>query len=126
MTSPENFPTPHAVAVDWEAPHLQKLLRRVHAWQLDQRGGHAPQQVHLFIGWNSQRSHPGQIVWRDDRALVIQTTLSLSVGERVRIERPHAARAIWGEVIQSRLGQRPGDAEQGIQIHWVQIHAHHH
>ena len=55
MSDVANFPTPHAVAVDWDAPHLQKLLQRVQSWQLDQRGGHAPQAVCLFLGWNRGR-----------------------------------------------------------------------
>lgn len=126
MTNAENFPTPHAVAVDWDAPHLQKLLRQVDSWQLDQRGGHAPQKVRLFIGWDATHGHAAFVVWRDEHSLVLQTTFSLPVGERIRVERPHVARGIWGEVVQSRPGQRPGDMEDGIQIHWVQIHAHRH
>ena len=126
MSDVANFPTPHAVAVDWDAPHLQKLLQRVQSWQLDQRGGHAPQAVCLFLGWNAPSARPGLLVWRDEHALVLQTTYPQPVGERVRVERPHLAQGIWGEVVQSRPGQRPGDAEQGIRIHWVRIHAQHH
>ncbi len=51
-----------AVAVDWNAPHLQKLLQRVQSWQLDQRGGHAPQAVRLFLGWNAPSARPGLLV----------------------------------------------------------------
>ena len=126
MSDPVNFPTPHAVAVDWDAPHLQKLLKRVASWQLDQRGGYAPQIVRLFIGWTTLTSRPGCLVWQDEAALVLQTDFPLSVGERIRVERPHVAQGIWGEVVQSRPGQRPGDAEQGVWIHWVRVHSQRH
>ncbi len=125
MSDSVNFPTSQAVVVDWNEPHLQKLLQRVQSWQLDQRSGYASQAVRLFLGWNAPSSRPGMLVWRDANALVLQTTYPLPVGERVRIERPHVAQGIWGEVVQGRLGQRPGDAEQGIWIHWVRIHAQH-
>ena len=126
MSDPAKFPTPHAVTVDWDAPHLQKLLQRVQSWQLDQRGEHAPQTVRLFLGWNASSGRPGLLVWRDEHALVLQAPYPLPVGERVRIERQHVAQGIWGEVVQSRPGQRPGDAEQGVQIHWVRVHSQRH
>jgi len=128
MNDSVKFPTPYAVAVDWDAPHLQTLLQRVESWRLDQRGDHAPQEVQLFIGWNAMTSRPGLLVWVGDDTLVLQTTFPLPVGERIRVERHRVdlVQSVWGEVVQSRPGRRPGDAAQGLQIHRLRLQAQSH
>jgi hypothetical protein len=128
MNSSVKFPTPHAVTVDWDAPHLQTLLQRVESWRLDQRGEHAPQDVQLFIGLNAMTSRPGLLVWVGHDTLVLQTMFPLHVGERIRVERHciDSVQCVWGEVEQSRPGRRPGDAAQGIQIQRLRLQAQSH
>ncbi|EQD26038.1 hypothetical protein B2A_15805 [mine drainage metagenome] len=115
------FPSPQAVNVDWDAPHLQTLLEKTEAWQLDTRGGSKPEKAKVFIGWGAMAGKSGIIVWEDEAAVVLQTTSPLLIGERVRVEK-HIAdqiRSIWSEVVQSRPGQRTSDHVHGLHIHWL-------
>ena len=40
------------IPVNWSDPELASLLNRSEGWQLDNRGGYAPQNVEVFVGWS--------------------------------------------------------------------------
>lgn len=115
------FPSPQAVNVDWDAPHLQTLLEKTEAWQLDNRGACNPEKVRVFIGWGAITGRSGIVVWEDATAVVLQTTSPLLIGEHVRVEKriTGQVRSICGEVVRSRPGQRSNDRIHGIHIHWL-------
>lgn len=115
------FPSPHAINVDWDVPHLQTLLEKTEAWQLDNRSGCKPENAKVFIGCGAIAGDSGIIIWEDEVTVVLQTTSPLLVGECVRVEKRIAdqIRRIWGEIVQSRPGQRANDRIYGLHIHWL-------
>ncbi|EQD26084.1 hypothetical protein B2A_15784 [mine drainage metagenome] len=115
------FPSTQAINVDWDAPHLQTLLEKTEAWQLDNRNGYKPEKAKVFIGWETRVGNSGIIILEDEATVVLQTTSPLPIGKRVRVEK-HIAdqiRSIWGEVVQSRPGRRTSDHVHGLHIHWL-------
>lgn len=121
MNKHASFPTPHAVNVDWDTPHLQTLLEKTESWQIDNRGSSRLERAAVFVGWGWLSGRPATIAWEDDHKVVFLITFPIPGGERIRLEKPisDSARNIWGEVEECRAGRRAGDEERGIHIVWM-------
>jgi hypothetical protein len=108
--------------INWDEPELASLLKRSEAWQLDNRGGHAPQDVQVYVGWSGTVGQSAVLVWERENAAVLQTTFPLGQGEQVRIDKHlgDRIRTLWGVVLEGREGSRKEDRERGIHLYWLQ------
>lgn len=117
------FPDRHPAKVDWADPHLQSLLQKTEGWQLDKRGGCAPQGVRIHLGWGAGTPRDALLVGEQDDVAVLQTEFPLPAGEHVRVDRVagHRVRTVWGEVVRSRPGIRTDDRAKGVHVHWLRV-----
>lgn len=118
MRKRTSFPTPHAVRVDWDTPHLQALIEKTEAWQIDHRGSSRPAPASVFLGWGALSGKPATLVLEDDHEIVFLTDFPIAEGEKVRIDKAVAdtTRHIWGVVAECRDGRRDGDPELGVRV----------
>jgi hypothetical protein len=114
--------------VDWSKPHLEALLKKTEGWQLDNRGSFTPQDIEIQLGWPGGMTHTTDdsarsalLVWEQDKVMVVETGFPIEQGELLRIDRMTAegVQTVWGTLIESRPGQRAGDGENHIHLHWV-------
>jgi hypothetical protein len=111
------------VPVNWSDPELASLLNRSDGWQLDNRGGYAPQNVDVFAGWSSATGRPATLVWERGQSAVVAAAFPIGQGEHVRIERhmDGNVRILFGVVIEGREGFREDDVQRGIRLYWLRI-----
>jgi hypothetical protein len=120
-----NHRSPHVshIPVDWSDPELSSLLTRSEGWQLDNRGGHAPQTVEVFVGWSAATGRPAALVWERDQSTVIAADFPIGQGEHVRVERHMGSnvRTLFGVVIEGREGFREDDVQRGVRLYWLRV-----
>ncbi|EQD43793.1 hypothetical protein B1A_15490 [mine drainage metagenome] len=121
MPRDKKFPGQHPVKADWGDPELQALLKKTEQWQIDQRPGFVAEDVRIDLRWGAGVPCAARLVDLHDEFFVLQTVLSLPVGEHVRVDRRVGDQAtiLWGEVMQSRAGMRAGDQILDGQFHWL-------
>ena len=109
--------------VNWNDPDLASLLKRSDGWLLDNRGGHAPQDVQVCLGWSGTVARAAVLVWERENAAVLQTNFPIGQGEQIRLDKHlgDRIRTLWGVVVDGREGIREGDRERGIHLYWLQI-----
>jgi hypothetical protein len=118
---------PHTQApsprVNWNDPELASLLKRSDGWLLDNRGGHAPQDVEVCIGWSGSVGRSAILVWERENAAVLQTDFPIGQGEQIRLDKHlgDRVRTLWGVVVEGREGVREEDRQRGIHLYWLQI-----
>lgn len=118
--APSKVPTHR---VDWSNPHLESLLQKTENWQIDNRGSFPPQHVEIHVGWGAGVSKPAALVWEREDVMVLETGFTLAPGEHVRVDKPFGdgLQMRWGTVAESRAGNRAGDEEANIHVHWVRM-----
>lgn len=123
MARDREFPIKPASSVDWSDPQLQSLLQRTEGWKIDNRGSVAPKDVWIHLRWGTATVKKAVLVWERDDVIVLEADFPIPQGEHVRVDSPSSdgVKIQWGEVVQSRLGQRPGDQAKGIQVHWLSV-----
>ncbi|RUL67159.1 hypothetical protein EKH79_00710 [Dyella dinghuensis] len=111
------------VPVNWSDPELASLLNRSDGWQLDNRGGYAPQNVDVFVGWSSAAGRPATLVWERGQSAVVAAAFPIGQGEHVRVERHMGGnvRILFGVVIEGREGFREDDVQRGIRLYWLRV-----
>ncbi|GGA06580.1 hypothetical protein [Dyella caseinilytica] len=116
---PNSQPTKHEV--DWDDPHLQRLLSKTDGWKLDNRGAFTAINVQLHVGWGASTGRHATLVWESDQVMVLETRFLIPQGEQVRVDRIQAgvARTVWGTVVEGREGFREDDRRDGIYVHWL-------
>ncbi|GLQ46640.1 hypothetical protein GCM10007862_16910 [Dyella lipolytica] len=109
--------------VNWNDPHLESLLRKTDTWKLDNRGAHAPQEVHIHIGWGANAGRSAVLVWESDQVMVLETRFSIPQGEHVRVDRLYGdgVRTVWGVAAEGRAGFREEDRQNGVYVHWLHV-----
>jgi hypothetical protein len=123
MADNKSFPALSICGVDWNDPQLGSLLSKSGNWQLDNRGSSPPLSLQIHFGWGAGVTKPAVLVWQKDEAMVLETRFPMERGEHVRVDRPSESGlpTIWGEVVESRPGQRADDQANGVQVHWLRI-----
>ena len=118
--TPSKVPTHR---VDWSNPHLESLLQKTESWQIDNRGSFAPQEVEIHIGWGAGLGKHAMLVWERENVMVLETGFTIAPGEHVRVDKPFGdeLQTRWGTVVESRAGNRAGDEEGNIHVHWVHM-----
>ena len=111
------------VRVNWNDPELAALLKRSDNWQLDNRGGFAPQDVLVYLGWSGSVGRSAILVWEHGKSVVLETPFPLGNGEHVRVDKHlgDRIRSLWGVVLEGREGLRAEDRARGIHLYWVQV-----
>jgi hypothetical protein len=109
--------------VDWNDPELAALLKRSDNWQLDNRGGFAPHEVQVYLGWSGSVGRTASLVWERDKSAVLETTFSLAKGDQVRVDKHlgDRIRTLWGVVLEGREGGREEDRARGVHLYWLTI-----
>ena len=109
--------------VDWSNPHLESLLQKTELWQIDNRGTYPALGVQIHVGWGAGISQPAMLVWERENVMVLETNFSIAPGEHVRVDKPFGdeLQTRWGTVADSRAGNRAGDEEGNIHVHWVHL-----
>lgn len=111
------------VRVNWNDPELASLLQRSEAWQLDNRGGHAAQDVQVYLGWSGTVGRSALLVWERDQSVVLETNFPIGQGEQVRVDKHlgDRIRTLWGVVVEGREGSREEDRSKGVHLYWLQV-----
>ncbi|GLQ46019.1 hypothetical protein GCM10007862_10700 [Dyella lipolytica] len=111
------------IRVDWSDPKLESLLRRSENWSLDNRGGHTPQDVEVYLGWSATVGRSARLVWERDQSVVVLTNFPIAKGEHVRLDKHlgDSIRTLWGVAVDGRESNREEDREQGLHVYWLQI-----
>jgi hypothetical protein len=123
MADNKSFPKLSIAGVDWNDPQLGSLLNKAGGWQLDNRGSSPPMALQIHFGWGSGVTKPAVLVWQNDQAMVLETRFPMEQGEHVRVDKPleSGLQTVWGEVLESREGQRTDDKANGVQVHWLRM-----
>jgi hypothetical protein len=111
------------IRVDWNDPELAALLKRSEEWQLDNRGGFAPQDVQVYLGWSGTVGRSAVLVWERDKSVVLEASFPLTKGEHVRVDKHlgDRIRTLWGVVVEGREGLRVDDRTHGVHLYWLQV-----
>jgi hypothetical protein len=111
------------LSINWNDPDLASLLKRSESWQLDNRGGHTPQDVQVYVGWSGTVGRSAMLMWERDQSVVLKTNFELGQGEQVRVDKHlgDRIRTLWGVVLEGREGSRQEDRQHGIHLYWLQI-----
>jgi hypothetical protein len=114
---------PSANLVDWDDPHLQKLLSKTEGWSLDNRGVFSPVSCDIHVGWGAGAGKPGTVVYEQPGVMVVATASIIPQGEQVRVDRLQAGtlRSTWGVVVDGREGRREEDRARGLHVYWVHM-----
>ncbi|WP_233842914.1 hypothetical protein [Dyella sp. 2HG41-7] len=112
--------------VDWNAPELNDLLKKVDGWNIDNRNNLPPQEVQIRVtcGWSaSNASKPALLLCEADEIMVLATRFPLPHGEEVQVQSliGESVRTRSGVVIEEREGQRATDREQNLCLNWLRI-----
>jgi hypothetical protein len=110
------------LSINWNDPELASLLQRSEGWKLDNRGGHTPQEVQVYVGWSGTVGRTARLVWERENAAVLETNFPIGPGEQVRIDKHlgDRIRTLWGVVLEGREGSREEDRLRGIHLYWLQ------
>jgi len=109
-------PTQRLVDVNWDAPEMQDLLRKMEHLHLDKRHLTNKHPILLRLGWHtSAPAHAA--VWVDlsqtDGQRVVLTDFPLEPGDPVMLEIRQTGlqreSLVYAEVLSCRRGQRVGD-----------------
>ena len=114
------IPRNPAIRVDWNAPHLQALLKKSEGWKVDNRDSFVSENVMVHLNGTSVAQH-GRLVRTHNDVVVLETSFPIDVGELVRIDWPYGEtfKIQWVQVTESRTGQRCDDRDKGIHVHWL-------
>lgn len=107
--------------VDWNDPQLQSLLGKIEGWNLDNREVHPRQDVLIQVGWRAGGEKSAALVWKHERAMVLEADFSIPVGEHVRVNilLGNGTRSVWAMVIDARAGLRAADQGTGVHVYWL-------
>jgi hypothetical protein len=107
-------------AIDWADPRLSGLLRGTEALRIDQRLAGDPRSVRIGLGWRDAIDlHPGLLLWRQGRCLVLRCALELRAADNVRIIGA-AAHAQFGFVA-NVCSDRRHDARDPRPLAWITL-----
>lgn len=121
MMAGKNHPTRTGNRVDWNEPHLQKLLSRIEGWDLDNRENFPREDVQIQVGWSAGSGRPAVLVWKHDKVMVLEAGFPIPTGEFVRVDSfcGDGMRSVWGVVVEGRAGRRAEDCRNGVNVYWL-------